>query len=311
MARVQTSQVQTQEMMQAEGSELQPALMSMMQEEVVKAKDNKIPIIRAFEAVAQKTGLKPTTIRNYYYRYLHTQERKNSSDKGTAQDRIQDTEDIGRPFTEAETKDLMRIMLTALARGESVRGCANRLGGGDKRVLIRLQNKYRSIIAREPEYVMSILEELKNEGADCYNPYIRQPERRTTRGAWNSEMAHMDELVALMSQFSSNMKGIGGTLLQDFVKSLRDISVLALKGAKRGPGPDKILAGKEREIRELQGRVTVLEAMLQKERMEADRERSMLRNLLDTNHSFVSMPDAEKLSGLEGYVQRLQSVLEN
>lgn len=309
MAKAQTSQAQGAT--QTEDSELQPALMSMMQEEVVKAKGNKLPIIRAFEAVAQKTGLKPTTIRNYYYRYLHTQDRKSPSEAGMAKDGIQDSGDIGRPFTEAETKELMRVMLTAQAKGESVRGCASRLSGGDKRVLIRLQNKYRSIIAREPEYVMSILEELKSESAACYNPYIRQPERRSTRGAWDSEMAKMDELVALMSQFSSNMKSIGGTLLQDFVKSLRDISALALKGAKRGPGPDKILAEKEREIRELQGRMAVLEAKLQKERMEADRERSMLHNLLKTNHSFVSMPDADKLSGLEGYVQRLQSVLEN
>ncbi len=305
------AKAQMQNAARAEAQELQPELVSIMKEEVVKAKDKKLPIIRAFEAVAQKTGLKSTTIRNYYYRYLQTQGASKGIPSKADEMRIQDQEAIGKPFAPDETKELMKIMLAAQARGESVRGCANRLSGGDKRVLIRLQNKYRSIIAREPEYVVSVMDELKAQGVASYNPYTQQPEKRSYRSAGSGVCESTDELVALMSQFTVNMKGIGGTMLQDFVKGLRDMSSLAFKGAKRGPGPDKILAEKERALKELTSRLTVLEAKVQKERMEADSERSMLRNLMHINRRFLELSDAEKLSDLNGYIDRLRSSIQN
>src|SRR5690554_1712670 len=98
--------------------ELQPELMSIMKEEVGKAKERRIPIIRAFEEIARRSGLKANTIRNYYYRYIHANEEAvkiETEDTGEDQN-IEDA--IGRPFTPAETKALMREMLIAQARGE-------------------------------------------------------------------------------------------------------------------------------------------------------------------------------------------------
>ncbi|NLB41337.1 MAG: hypothetical protein GX815_03610, partial [Clostridiales bacterium] len=112
------------------------------------------------------------TIRNYYYRYLHANEEMMQVDTKNTGGESGKEEDIGRPFTDAETRGLMREMLIAQGRGESVRGCANRLGNGNKRMLIRYQNKYRSIIAREPEYVEGIIRELEKEGISSFNPYI-------------------------------------------------------------------------------------------------------------------------------------------
>ena len=98
-------------------SELQPELMSIMKEEVGKAKESRVPIIRAFEEIARRSGLKSNTIRNYYYRYLHANEEMMQVDTENTRESDQE-EDIGRPFTEEETRKLMKDMLIAQANGE-------------------------------------------------------------------------------------------------------------------------------------------------------------------------------------------------
>src|SRR5690554_2548879 len=135
-----------QDMAAGEKPELQPELISIMKEEVGKAKERRIPIIRAFEEIARRSGLKSNTIRNYYYRFIHANEKAVRVETEDRIEGIVGENAIGRPFTAAETRELMREMLISQARGESVSGCANRLGKGDKRMLIRFQNKYRSII---------------------------------------------------------------------------------------------------------------------------------------------------------------------
>jgi len=296
--------MQKEQIEQAERSELQPELMSLMKEEVGKARDNRMPIIRAFEAVAQRTGLKSNTIRNYYYRYLHVHEDKQTVPVGTAGSNG-DESPIGRPFTPEETRELMKAMLLAQARGESVRGCANRLSNGDKRILIRLQNKYRSIIAREPDYVNNLINEMAAAGLPAYNPYTREKDKPGRYGSMDGN-ASGDELVGLISQFTSNMKGIGGNVLRDFVKGLRDISSLAARGARRG-GRDSAVLEKERELKDLYNRLVLLEARAEREQQESNTLRSRYRSLVQLNRQFVELPDVEKLSALNAYVSKLQS----
>lgn len=296
--------MQKEQIEQAERSELQPELMSLMREEVGKARNNRMPIIRAFEAVAQRTGLKSNTIRNYYYRYLHAQEGKKKVPGGTEGDSA-DTSPIGKPFTPEETRELMKTMLHAQAKGESVRGCANRLSNGDKRILIRLQNKYRSIIAREPDYVINLINEMTAAGIPAYNPYTREKEKSGRYGSADGS-ASGDELIGLISQFTSNMKGIGGNVLRDFVKGLRDISSLAARGARRG-GYDKAALEKERELKDLYNRLVLLEVRAEREQQEANAIHNRYRSLVQLNRQFLELPDVEKLSNLNSYVSKLQS----
>ena len=286
-----------------EKQELQPELMSIMKEEVGKAKERRMPIIRAFEAIARRSGLKANTIRNYYYRYLHTQEEKQEDDTISDEKDPNQEDVIGKPFDAKEKKELIREMLIAQAQGESVRGCANRLSQGDKRVLIRYQNKYRSVIAREPEYVSHLMREIEAEGIACFNPYTRARLIRSGKTPVTAEGAN-GQLIDWIGQFVSNVKSVHGVSLDELIKGLRDLSGLAAGNRRSGNGKSH-----SRELQDLNNRILMLEVSLDKERREADHVRRQLLDLTDVNQRFLSLSDTDKLSGLQNYVAKLQSCI--
>lgn len=288
--------------------ELQPELISIMKEEVGKARESRIPIIRAFEEIARRSGLKSNTIRNYYYRYIHAGEEANKVATEDTGEGLSSEDAIGRPFTAAETKELMREMLIAQARGESVRGCANRLGKGNKRMLIRFQNKYRSIIAREPEYVENLMKEIEVEGIACFNPYTRSRVSNAGRKPVNhTNTENSGQLVDWISQFVTNMQNIHVSSLQDLVRGLRDLSSLAAGNQ----GMTRQLVKHNQEMQEMYNRVLLLETTLKKERREAQQTCRKLSELQDINRRFTELNDEDKLSRLKEYMDQLQICMQS
>ena len=291
-----------------EKQELQPELISIMKEEVGKARESRIPIIRAFEEIARRSGLKSNTIRNYYYRYIHANNKAVMMDTEDSAGSLNRDDAIGRPFTEAETKALMREMLTAQARGESVRGCASRLGNGDKRMLIRFQNKYRSIVAREPEYVKNLIKEIEAEGIPCYNPYTRMRVSNAGRKPTVRVSDRNDgQLIDWVSQFVANMQSIRVASLEELIKGLRDLSSLAAGNH----GLARQMERHHQEMQELRNRLLIMETSLEKERSERQMTDRKLAELMNINRSFIELSDEEKLSGLKEYIATLQSCMES
>lgn len=287
-------------------NELQPELMSIMKEEVGKARESRVPIIRAFEEIARRSGLKSNTIRNYYYRYLHVNEEMTQADTKNIGESNQE-KDIGRPFTDEETRELMREMLIAQGRGESVRGCANRLGNGNKRMLIRYQNKYRSIIAREPQYVESIIKELEDEGISCFNPYTRSKMSRLSGETMTSSaQVGGGQLIEWVGQFVNNIHNTQVVSLQDFIKGLLDLSSLAVGNQSLG----RIMEKHNREVQELSNRVILLESSLKQERDDNQMIKSKLNKLMEINKAYIGLPDEKKLSELNGYLSELRSCMQ-
>ncbi|MGI6537885.1 MAG: hypothetical protein ACOX22_06050 [Caldicoprobacterales bacterium] len=295
-------------------SELHPDLVSIMKEEVGKARQNRIPIIRAFDEIARRSGLKANTIRNYYYRYLHVSDEKEHVSTENSVPLQAGEEAIGRPFTEEETRAMMREMLISQARGESVRSCANRLGNGSKRMLIRYQNKYRSIIARKPEYVEDVIRELEAEGIPCYNPYTRKKASKAGKNKNISagKMADAqpalsggEQLVDWISEFVSNINSIPLSSIQDFFKGLRDLSVLAAGNRSYIKRMEKY----EQQVEKLNNQVLLMEAGLNKNRSDNQLLGSKLNELTEINQRFLNLSDAEKLSTLTEYLSELESCL--
>lgn len=97
-------------------------------------------------------GRKPNSIRNYYYACLRNQEQNTP--------RVQ----AFIPFTEAETHDLLRQVLTGCGQGMSVRACVMRMADGDHSRMLRYQNKYRAILKHHPEMIAQVRQELLAEG---------------------------------------------------------------------------------------------------------------------------------------------------
>jgi len=116
-----------------------------------------------FDSLALELGRKPNSIRNFYY----------------AQMRSADGNGMGRAlpfetFSPDEVTQLLRHVLTARAQGMSVRACVRRLAGGDRTLMLRYQNKYRSTVRTRPELVRKVMDQLSAEGVPYVSPYAQE-----------------------------------------------------------------------------------------------------------------------------------------
>lgn len=120
---------------------------------VREASQQGMPLRNVFEQVASSLGRKPNSIRNYYYAQLR--QRPETGLNRAAPFQI---------FTDEEVRELLRSVLIARGQGISVRACVMRMAGGDRSMMLRYQNKYRSILKNRPHLLMEIAEELRQEG---------------------------------------------------------------------------------------------------------------------------------------------------
>ncbi len=121
-----------------------------------------------FASYAQKSGRAKGSVRNYYYALLRStgDERVRKMLRGTDLK----AEKI-LPFTEAETDRILKEILIQKSRGVSVRRAVLNLAGGDEKLMLRYQNKYRNVVAKQPERI----ERLRREcGLPCVNEEARE-----------------------------------------------------------------------------------------------------------------------------------------
>ena len=134
------------------------------------------PLRSVFEQVGQTLGRKPNSIRNYYYAQLRQRPDTNLSRAAPFQ-----------TFTEDEVHELLRDVLTARSQGMSVRACVMRLAKGDRSLMLRYQNKYRSILKNRPHMLNQVAEELRKEGLaipDAAAGMTRQSGASSVQAQW-------------------------------------------------------------------------------------------------------------------------------
>lgn len=122
------------------------------------------PLRAVFEGLSDDLGRKPNSIRNYYYACLRRQP-----------DVPMCRPEPMRLFTAEEAHELVRQVLMARGQGHSVRSCVMQLAQGDRSLMLRYQNKYRTLLKTQPELIEQVCEELRREGQPCPEP--AQPER--------------------------------------------------------------------------------------------------------------------------------------
>ena len=137
----------------------------LLWETAEEAQRKGLPLKAVFEHIADRTGRKPNSIRNYYYQQVRARE----ADRPHAARFI--------PFTQDEVDHLMREVLTSVGQGQSVRACLSRISEGDHSRMLRYQNKYRSVIKSRPEYVQTIVDQLQAEGVACSAPSVNHRSR--------------------------------------------------------------------------------------------------------------------------------------
>ena len=136
-----------------------------------EAQSQGLPLKQVFEQIAEKTGRRPNSIRNYYYAQVR------------ARDGGHERAARFVPFTEDEVRSLVETILRHKAEGQSVRACLQEMSGGNHSLMLRYQNKYRSVLRSKPEIIREALEKLKAEGIECPQPQVRARSRLSPEDA--------------------------------------------------------------------------------------------------------------------------------
>lgn len=113
-------------------------------------------LTRIFSEYAQKAGRAKGSVRNYYYALLK------SSDNKEVRQLLEGTDlkaEESKPFTDEETDKILKAILSAKSKGISVRKAVLNLSGGDDKLMLRYQNKYRNVMAKQPERIERLMKE--------------------------------------------------------------------------------------------------------------------------------------------------------
>ena len=109
-----------------------------------------------FEGYAQKSGRAKGSVRNYYYALLR------STGNKEVRKLLRGTDLHAQPvqaFSDEETDRVLRVILAEKSKGISVRRAVLNLAGGDDKLMLRYQNKYRNVLTKQPERIKELMQE--------------------------------------------------------------------------------------------------------------------------------------------------------
>lgn len=284
--------------------------------EVKKAEEKKLPLKAVFSKVADETGRKPNSIRNYYY--MKVKEDGSGLDKRTVN---------FMPFGKTEIRKLIADVLKAQGEGESVRSCTLRLGGGDRHKMLRYQNKYRSIIKNNRSLVQSVMDELSASNEKYFNPYTE----KTLRG--RKPLKYALKQPDIVEMVGSTIKSLNetGQDVEGFLRGLMNIAKLASqnKGLSETENNNTLqneiamlsikLKERERALNEHYNEITSLklenELLMRRQKellIENEKERQkllrvtyMYNQLIKVNRDFLELNGLNKVSVLSEYITEL------
>ncbi len=128
----------------------------------------------AFSQMASVSGKSVNSIRNYYYSQLKLFEMMPDFSKQLGIKTVAMRRESFTVFSQKEIDELIEAVLIGKANGVSVRATIAGLSGGDKKIALRLQNKYRSMISSHRDRVREIMNRLSNEGKVYFDPYLKR-----------------------------------------------------------------------------------------------------------------------------------------
>jgi len=253
----------------------------------------------AFAQIGGELKRKPNSVRNYYYAHLKTfnlipEVSRNLGIK------VSPSQKAGfMTFAPEEAEKLISDILKAQAEGKSVRRITQEMGGGDKSLTLRLQNKYRSIIFGRRKLAEEIMRKLRASRETFYNPYTRK-----IVAAGVEEPADSETLIDSLSMITSSL---GDEQVKALFSSLARLAVMA---SERSSGADADalrieLAKKNRQIAEL----NLLNYEVSQKLASLRRGGGDYGRLHEINKFFLQKAEADKIKGLSDYVDELKKAL--
>lgn len=108
-----------------------------------------------FETYGKEHSRAKGSVRNYYYAFLKKQNDSRVRDILSGKDLYANAI---RPFTEEETDKMLEAVLAERKKGLSVRRAIMNVSAGDERLMLRMQNKYRNLLKKQPERIAKAAE---------------------------------------------------------------------------------------------------------------------------------------------------------
>lgn len=248
----------------------------LLWEQVKAAQKVGAPLKQVFETVALKTGRKPNSVRNYYYM------------------KVKETGEIEKkpatfiPFSKEEVYFLLKELLSAGAKGESIRGASLRLAGDDKTLMLRYQNKYRSLIKSQKNIVERVMADMDNESIRYVNPY----NKKKTAAAKDAILP--DSLIDQLKTSGVDVKNFFGGL-----KKMASLAASYRQNELKLKETAMVNMELKNENEELSRKIEELNAKLKSETEKNSNTASLLRQL-------IKMSSAKELSEFSGLSEWLK-----
>ena len=259
--------------------------------EVANGRAEGLPLKAVFERVAEKTGRKPNSIRNYYYARI-------KEGGAAASGAFHSAAFV--PFSEEEMRALLRTVLTEQAKGTSVRACTLCMGQGDTKTMLRYQNKYRSLIRTNPNLVRQVLEELSEEGVPAFDPYSAKPSRRGQRGKRGA--SGIANLASEAADALAHVKGIDAAAFFEVL--------LAVASAAEGKEQNES-EQLSKQCVELRERLALQDHALAAQRERFGKLIALFRQMMEVNRAFLVESNVAKSPALGAYVRDLTRSVED
>ena len=164
-----------------------------------------------FESYGLQYGRAKGSVRNYYYALM-------KNEKGDERIvRLLDGTNLSvekiREFTEEETDEALKSILQEKSKGLSVRRAIFNLSKGDDKLMLRLQNKYRNTLKKEPERIARLardlgVDEALEKGVKTKNQRVpAPPDKDFLRRRLESEInALYDRLATALKEENARLR---------------------------------------------------------------------------------------------------------
>lgn len=117
-------------------------------------------LLTAFTEYAKLTGRKRNSVRNYYYQELTELQNNKLRASKLNIDIKKHIVNESILFTEKETRSIISNILKLNNEGYSIRKACLKLANNDVNLMVRYQNKYRSVLKTNPKLIEEISKEL-------------------------------------------------------------------------------------------------------------------------------------------------------
>lgn len=166
-----------------------------------------------FETYGNQHGRAKGSVRNYYYALMKNEKQDERVVKLLDGSSLS-VEKI-REFTPQETDEALKSILAEKSKGLSVRRAIFNLAGGDDKLMLRLQNKYRNTLKKQPQKLQALAKEMGLDGiaVEIERRAVKQKEKPATNEFLRRRLE--SEINALYDRLAQALKSENERLKQE------------------------------------------------------------------------------------------------